>query len=110
MLPVPVQVATELTFNVPPKSSLSSAPLSDSPPLAFVIPPLSLPLFQVIAPLTSSVPLPPRMPPSVRLEAVEAVLVLTFRVPAPLSTVAPSVAPGPVRFTAPLVTFVVPTA
>src|SRR5262249_21318211 len=61
MLPVPVQVAEELLFSVPPGKYFSLAPVMDSAPLAFVTP-ASVPPLQLIVPLTSSVPVPPRVP------------------------------------------------
>src|SRR5262249_501708 len=110
MAPVPDQVAEELLFSVPEGMYFSFVPVRDSAPLAFVTP-ASVPPLQLIAPLTLSRPLPPPLPPGcrVRLAALEGVLVLTFKVPLTLRATAPSVPPGPVRFSVPAVTVVAAT-
>src|SRR5437016_2518653 len=92
MAPVPVQVAEELLFSVPPKSSFPPAPLRDSAPLAFVTPPLILPPLQLVVLLTSSVPEPPRSP-LLNVKLVTLAAALSVQMP-PLLITASSPAPG----------------
>src|SRR5437879_4023078 len=81
MLPLPVHVADALLLSMRAKN-LVLVPLIDRGPLAFVVPPPTIPPpVQLVVPATLSVPFPvswPLPPDSVRLDAVDAVLVLTF--------------------------------
>src|SRR5262245_21786128 len=107
MSPLPVHVAPPLLLSVRDKC-LAAVPLIDSSPLAFVVPPPTIPLLvHLVVPATLSVPVPVSSPDWVRLDALDALLVLTSRVPE-LSMTVPNVAPGPVRCTVPPDIAVVP--